>query len=1852
MGRARGRARRRSQAITKARAGTGAGLAVHAAAAGAQTQSLDSAVQALTGQVVQSGGVIAPTRNYPRDPLDNSAFGPLFPLLPQAIDPARPDTGQPEPRVWEYPNGFNLPGSGDRLIDWGILRQASTDVDVIRRCIEIRKEDLSQLTGAWVVSEKAVKAAQQGDPSKPREDIESALREKFAADIARLEDFWERPWVTNGYRQRQWFNAVMESHLVFDGVAVYPVTSLTGEVIAFRLVDTPTVKLLINSEGERPQPPHPAFQQVLYGFPRGEYLADAVVDADGNEDMADTWTAAQLTYWIENVRTNTPYGYSAVEQALISAALYLKRQGWMHAEYDEGSTPMVWLEPQGDKFVANQLSPLQRREYERAINDDLSGQTGQRHRIKVGYPGYLINQMTSVDERYKPDYDLYLVKMVISHMGVTMDRYGLTEAKGLGASGQHERQAEVQDDSGVNPDARMLRDLVLDLSRNYLNAPKELDFQFSKNKAEDAAAEDAVAEAQLKRGSITWNEDRRRMGRPTYTMPEADMPMFLGASGPVFIEGSLERAQAAQDQAAMLADAKANPPAPGGGSGGSGGAGGSQPKPKPSGPPGGAVRKSAGPMHQVGATIVDDRLRIEGVNAELRGFRKWSKAAGASPARPFRFEHAEPFHLRAAGFDLDPSHMAFDGHVWLADGAIEKDWRAWNAANPLHPRGPHGRFVKLGNLVDELRRTHGPLDQFHEDAFDEAVRRAQAGRHIRRGQNAMTDELERRGLLEELGGAGQDKGRLSVSEAGRQYLDRRWGGDGGAGPDVPPEHTPAGGPLPIGPVAPAGPVFPDTMATAAAPATPAPLPPLVGVAGQRETGAQRMQRMRRAAALADAVSRVEEYAAPDFAAEPNQIHAALGSIDGPEVRELADMLEGMQDPAQMAQVARDFAHSHGLRRIGEAGSHAPFEPALHASQADRPLERGEQVYVMRPGYLMVDDNPARGQDSGLLKLRRAEVMEPMPGHTSKTPPEPTSSAVRTPEPTARERREAARLERLAGRRASRELVPLEAPTASSGQPNGIPGTVEPMTTTHPQKEVFDKLLDEGRVTHRQSRQIVEQMEAHGWRLAGQNPMLSTTQWEAPDGRTMAVQFLTEGKPKFYRDGQQRGSALTYRDALAYVVTPTHVEVRGPNLSTAAEAASPGLGERISDRLIRGGGDASLDPLVRATRQLSGYGGTQRRELPEVTADLRAQAARLDDLAESNAAHHARLGVGGDSAVAQRQREQAAQFRGIADDLERQAEARRAYEAEVERRAGLPLDIRPGRTTPEPEVIEVRRPNLRGYDREATAASARVQLDQATSREQAARWIDQQKLTAPQLRQLAADLEIPVRSSDRKDVVRDTIVSLTAGRRLDSRAIFPGDTPIFPNSTIEEYGERSAPTPADAARERAAARGAAQARAGQAAAGVGTKPPGKRAQSRAERIAAQERAMAERGETGRGAPVAEIREGKNVTTPDVADLKRRMRMAERESTRAGAPLAERMAARERMQALEAQLRELVYPDAAPDRASRPEREIDRDIRTVSGSHSPAAPQVLQSLREERQATQGAEHGAQSAEEKLLDRATVDALSEERDRLSRMNSLDRRAKNPPEEAIKERTRRLGQIRRQLKAHYDARDRLQAQGHQVSYADDTPEALVPKPSFAEGQPVTPPAVQAEAPDRPGWFLPDALWEAREAKRPRGPIAADPDNIRPGEVFPTGPLTWAIVTRGKGTTRMTSNAIQVIEGPNKREYSLDLAREAIRRHGQERAARTEASEVPTAKPSFADQQRELRDELARQKRAQIEADTREYDRLYAQAEELDVQINFAESDEERADLVSQRNRLDDLMAATDQRIAQARKELARERR
>ena len=458
-------------------------------------------------------------------------FGPGRALPPAPINVPRPDTGRADPRAYQYDPAVNLQlTTRQGHVPWATL-QAAADQPLFRKCIQLRKTICDLEFSVTVDPAKVARYAELD--SAPKQDVESDLRQKYRNDIARLTDFFQTPDRKNGYSWGQWTGLIMENYLKYDAVAIWPQYTYGGDIFAFKVIDGKTIKPLQDEYGERPLPPYPAFQQVLYGFPRGEWTA-SVENVDGKE-VTPGYPSDQLLYERRIIRSETPYGMSPTEIALIEGLLWSSRFRWMLSEYTEGVQPESFLLNKGEL----DWTPEQVTDYERYINQRLQGNTSERMKWPLLPPGVEPVQSVYPGEKYRTEYDLMIIKLVAGCFGVPITELGFVETGSLGAT-FHEGNEDILYRQTRKPDADWLGNIATKLARQHLGMPGDLKVQILGLESEDEAAADAVAQNQVNGGRLTINEDRARRGLPPYDFAEADMPMYMTQRGVVFLEGASE----------------------------------------------------------------------------------------------------------------------------------------------------------------------------------------------------------------------------------------------------------------------------------------------------------------------------------------------------------------------------------------------------------------------------------------------------------------------------------------------------------------------------------------------------------------------------------------------------------------------------------------------------------------------------------------------------------------------------------------------------------------------------------------------------------------------------------------------------------------------------------------------------------------------------------------------------------------------------------------------------------------------------------------------------------------------------------------------------------------------------------------------------------------------------------------------------------------------------------------------------------------------------------------------------------------------------------------------------------------
>jgi hypothetical protein len=237
-------------------------------------------------------------------------------------------------RIWDYRFGQNIDYTPKAFEGYcyEVLRDLADGFDLLRMVIETRKDQVSRVPHSFTMR------AQPGEP--PSKTKERQLEDKR---IGKLEEFFSKPDGVHSFSD--WQRMILEDMFVIDAPCVCPRWRRDGGVYGFDAIDGATINILVDENGRLPEPPDPAYRQIIKGMPAVDMMipTPAIRKSD------------QLFYFPRNVRTRWLYGYSPVEQVVLTVNIGLRRQIHQLQWYTDGTIPDVFLEaPEGlseDRFT-------------------------------------------------------------------------------------------------------------------------------------------------------------------------------------------------------------------------------------------------------------------------------------------------------------------------------------------------------------------------------------------------------------------------------------------------------------------------------------------------------------------------------------------------------------------------------------------------------------------------------------------------------------------------------------------------------------------------------------------------------------------------------------------------------------------------------------------------------------------------------------------------------------------------------------------------------------------------------------------------------------------------------------------------------------------------------------------------------------------------------------------------------------------------------------------------------------------------------------------------------------------------------------------------------------------------------------------------------------------------------------------------------------------------------------------------------------------------------------------------------------------------------------------------------------
>jgi HK97 family phage portal protein len=403
---------------------------------------------------------------------DQGIFSPSYPLVP----PEREQV-----RLWDFPVGYNTiytPRSYE-AIGFEELRALAESHDITRLAIETRKDQIEKLE--WTIKSRKEK--------KPT--LDAALR------IDRLTEFWRKP--DGELPFATWLREALEDVLVLDAPAFEIRRNRGGEIIGLDIIDGSTIKVLVDGTGRRPRPPAPAYEQIIHGRPWRLLTVD------------------ELMYLPRNPRSHKAYGFSPVEQIVMSVNIGLRRQVMQLQHFTEGNVPPGLLN------APDNWSPEQIRQFQEWFDSILAGNTGARTRLVWGPSG--AKYQAFKEAPYKDDFDEWLARIVCYAFSLPPTAFTQQVNR---ATAQTAQEAAIEE--GLAPLSGWVKRLIDGVIQNRMGHD-DLEFAWSDVRPMNPKDQATVLGSYVRDGIYALNEAREVLGLDS--VEGGDERMFITARGPM-----------------------------------------------------------------------------------------------------------------------------------------------------------------------------------------------------------------------------------------------------------------------------------------------------------------------------------------------------------------------------------------------------------------------------------------------------------------------------------------------------------------------------------------------------------------------------------------------------------------------------------------------------------------------------------------------------------------------------------------------------------------------------------------------------------------------------------------------------------------------------------------------------------------------------------------------------------------------------------------------------------------------------------------------------------------------------------------------------------------------------------------------------------------------------------------------------------------------------------------------------------------------------------------------------------------------------------------------------------------------
>lgn len=397
------------------------------------------------------------------------AQGFFTPVAPQA-----PVAQQTQGRAFDYQTGFNMTRSPRQeeagSVSFAQLRAFADSYDLLRLVIETRKDQLCGLS--WnIVGRESDDGIKNSDPR-----------------VKEIERFFRKPdgllvW-------NDWLRTLVEDLLVIDAPTIYPRLTNGGKLHSLEIIDGATIKILIDENGRIPLSPMPAYAQIIKGMPASHY------------------TREELLYRPRNRRSWKMYGYSPVEQIMMTVNIALRRQMTQLQYYTEGNIPEAFA------TTPVEWSPQQVKEMQTIWDSLIAGQPEMKRHLKFIPGGTDIK--FSREPELKSLFDEWLARLVCYAFSVSPQALVAIMNRATAESA-----AETAELEGLAPLQSWVKAIMDDVIENHFGYD-DLVFEWDGGEELDPKAQAEIHKIYVDAQVLDIDEVRKDIGRDPRSKRDAE----------------------------------------------------------------------------------------------------------------------------------------------------------------------------------------------------------------------------------------------------------------------------------------------------------------------------------------------------------------------------------------------------------------------------------------------------------------------------------------------------------------------------------------------------------------------------------------------------------------------------------------------------------------------------------------------------------------------------------------------------------------------------------------------------------------------------------------------------------------------------------------------------------------------------------------------------------------------------------------------------------------------------------------------------------------------------------------------------------------------------------------------------------------------------------------------------------------------------------------------------------------------------------------------------------------------------------------------------------------------------------